>query len=42
MKILNKVKMKQCYDKDARIREFKQGDKGLVLLPVPGHPLQTK
>ena len=38
----SQVKMKQWYDKDARTREFKPGEKVLVFLPVPGHPLQAK
>ena len=35
-------KMKIWYDKDARDRVFEPGDKVLVFLPVPGHPLQAK
>ncbi|CAC5369208.1 unnamed protein product [Mytilus coruscus] len=34
--------MKIWYDKDARDRVFEPGDKVLVFLPVPGHPLQAK
>ena len=34
--------MKLRFDKRARQRQFKPGDKGLVLLPVPQNPLQTK
>lgn len=34
--------MKAWYDKKARQRHFKPGDKVLVLLPVAGHPLQAK
>ena len=34
--------MKTWYDKDARNRVFKPGDKVLVFLPIPGHPLQAK
>ena len=35
-------KMKKWYDKDAKSREFSPGDKVLVLLPIPGHPLQAR
>ena len=35
------MKMKTWYDKDARNRVFKPGDKVLVFLPIPGHPLQA-
>ena len=34
--------MKIRYDKRARQRHFKPGDKVLVLLPVPQNPLQAK
>ncbi|KAK3100143.1 hypothetical protein FSP39_015288 [Pinctada imbricata] len=34
--------MKSWYDKDARNRVFKPGDKVLVFLPIPGHPLQAR
>jgi len=34
--------MKRWYAKDARIREFKPGEKDILLWPVPGHPLQAK
>jgi hypothetical protein len=34
--------MKLWYDKDARNRVFKPGDKVLVFLPIPGHPLQAR
>ena len=34
--------MKQRYDKDTMIREFKPGEEVIVLLPIPCHPLQTK
>jgi len=33
-------RMKQWYDKSARSRVFKPGDKVLVLLPIHNHPLQ--
>ena len=36
------VSMKTKFDKKAVSRSFKPGDKVLVLLPVPGHPLQTR
>ena len=36
------MKMKTWYDKDARNRVFKPGDKVLVFLPIPGHPLQAR
>ena len=36
------VSMKNKFDKKAVSRCFKPGDKVLVLLPVPGHPLQAK
>ncbi|XP_076049696.1 uncharacterized protein LOC143030434 [Oratosquilla oratoria] len=35
-------RMKQNYDRKARVREFKQGDKVLVLLPFQGNPLRAK
>ena len=34
--------MKFCYDKNARERNFKPGDKVLALLPIPGRPLQAR
>ena len=34
--------MKLRFDKRARQRQFKPGDKVLVLLPVPQNPLQAK
>ena len=34
--------MKQRYDKDTMIREFKPGEEVIVLLLIPCHPLQTK
>jgi hypothetical protein len=34
--------MKLCYDKDARNRVFKPGDKVLVFLSIPCHPLQVR
>ena len=33
--------MKQWYDKDAMKRQFKPGEKVIVLLLIPGHPLQA-
>ena len=36
------AKMKQWYDKHAKERVFKPGDKVLVLFPIPGHPLQAR
>ena len=38
----SQAKMKVCYDKKARQREFKPGDKVLVLLPISGHPLRAR
>lgn len=35
-------KMKHWYDKKARVREFKSGDRVLVLLPLHGQPLEAK
>ena len=35
-------KMKVWYDKKAQKRTFKPGDKVLVILPIPGHPLQAR
>ena len=35
-------KMKVWYDKNARKRIFKLGDKVLVILPIPGHPLRAR
>ena len=37
-----KLLMKLRFDKRARQRQFKPGDKVLVLLPVPENPLQAK
>jgi hypothetical protein len=34
--------MKRWYDKYARNRVFKPGDKVLVFLPIPGHPLRAR
>jgi hypothetical protein len=34
-------KMKQWYDKDAMIRQFKPGEKVIVLLLITFHPLQA-
>lgn len=34
--------MKVWYDKNARNRNFKPGDKVLVFLHIPGHPLQAR
>ncbi|XP_043962798.1 uncharacterized protein LOC122825436 isoform X2 [Gambusia affinis] len=36
------VKMKRHYDQKAVTREFKPGDKVLILLPIPGSSLETK
>ena len=36
------TKMKQWYDKDTIIREFKSGEKFIVLLLIHCHPLQAK
>ena len=38
----NQAKMKQWYDKDAIIREFKSGEKVIVLLLIHCHPLPAK
>ena len=35
-------KMKVWYDKKAQKRTFKPGDKVLVILPIPGHPLRAR
>ena len=35
-------RMKVWYDKRSRECSFKAGDKVLVLLPLPGHPLQAR
>ena len=35
-------KMKHCYEMDAMIREFKSGEKVIVLLLIGCHPLQDK
>jgi hypothetical protein len=37
----SQTKTKLWYDKDVRNRVFKSGDKVLVFLPIPGHPLQA-
>ena len=34
--------MKLWYDRKARVRTFQEGDEVLVLLPIPGNPLQAK
>ena len=36
------TRMKKWYDKSSKDREFKPGDKVLVLFPIPGHPLQAR
>lgn len=36
------ARMKSWYDRKARIREFKPGEKVLVLLPIPGSSLQAR
>jgi hypothetical protein len=38
----NQAKMKQWYDNDAIIREFKSGEKVIVLLLIHCHPLPAK
>ena len=38
----SQTKMKHWYDKDVKNRVFKPGDKVLVFLPLPGHPLQAR
>ena len=38
----SQAKMKTWYDKDAKARVFKPGDKVLALFPVQRHPLQAK
>ena len=38
----SQMKMKTWFYKDARNRVFKPGDKVLVFLPIPGHPLQAR
>ena len=38
----SQAKMKVWYDKKVRQREFKPGDKVLVLLPISGHPLRAR
>jgi hypothetical protein len=38
----SRSKAKKWYDKKARTRTFKPGDKVLILLPRPGHPLEAK
>ena len=35
-------KMKKWYDKDAIIREYKSGERVIVLLLIRCHPLQAK
>ena len=35
-------RMKQWYDKKARLRTFQPGDRVMVLLPVHGQPLQAR
>ena len=35
-------KMKMWYNKKAQKRTFKPGDKVMVKLPIPGHPLQVR
>ena len=35
-------RIKVWYDKRCRKRSFKAGDKLLILLPLPGHPLQVR
>jgi hypothetical protein len=35
-------KMKHWYDKDAMVRELKPGEKVIVLLLIPCHPLPVK
>jgi hypothetical protein len=35
-------KMKHWYDKDAMVRELKTGEKVIVLLLIPCHPLPAK
>jgi len=39
--MVSQEKMKETYDIDTVSREFKVGDSVLVLLPVPGNPLQV-
>ena len=34
--------MKMYYDRNVKAREYKPGDKVLVLLPLRGNPLQAK
>ena len=34
--------MKKHYDRKAKVRSFSPGDKVLVFLPIPGHPLSAK
>ena len=36
------TKMKTWYDRKARKRSFEVGDEVLILLPLPGHPLQAR
>lgn len=36
------VKMKSWFDRNAKTRKFKPGDKVLVLLPIPGSALQAR
>ena len=37
-----RVKSKQWYDREARMRTFEPGDLVMILLPRPGHPLEAK
>ena len=37
-----KKKIKMYYDRNVKAREYKPGDKVLVLLPLKGNPLQAK
>ncbi len=39
---MSQDKMKTWYDQKARERVFQEGDKVLVLLPIPGEPLRAK
>ena len=39
---VSQEKMKTWYDKNAKERNFNPGDKVLVLLPIPGQPLQAR
>ena len=42
MSTQERSKAKVWYDRRARLRVFEPGEKVLVLLPLPGNPLQTK